>query len=109
VAELAGPPPVPVEGLADFLRAFSLDADATSRLGGNRLAHMDEAGIDIQVVSHGNGSPSTLRHPEAVELCRRVNNDLATQIAEHPDRFRGFATLPLYDPAADGDERRRCV
>lgn len=110
VAQLSGPPPMaPVEALTEFFDAFSLDADATARLGGNRLAHMDEVGIDVQVVSHGNGSPSTLQHPEAVELCRRVNDDLAAHIAEHPDRFRGFATLPLYDPAAAADELRRCV
>jgi predicted TIM-barrel fold metal-dependent hydrolase len=109
VTQLAGPPPVPVEGLADFSKAFSLDEDSAARLGGNRLAHMDQVGIDVQVVSHGNGSPNTLKHPEAVELCRRVNDDLAAQIAEHPDRFRGFATLPFYDPAAAGDELRRCV
>lgn len=38
-----------------------------------------------------------------------MNNDLAAQINENPDRFRGFATLPLYDPAAAADELRRCV
>jgi predicted TIM-barrel fold metal-dependent hydrolase len=109
VAQLAGPPPVPVEVLAEFANGFSRDTDPTERLGGNRLAHMDKVGIDVQVVSHGNGSPSALKHPEAVELCRRVNNDLAAQIAEYPDRFRGFATLPLYDPAEAADELRRCV
>ncbi len=109
VTELAGPPPVPPEALTGFLQAFSLEPDATQRLGGNRLAHMDQVGIDIQVVSHGNGSPSDLDHPDAVGLCRRVNDDLAAQIAEHPDRFRGFATLPLVDPVAAGDELRRCV
>lgn len=110
VMQLAGRPPIaPVEGLAEFFKAFSLDPDSTARLGGNRLAHMDRVGIDIQVVSHGNNSPSTLQHPEAVDLCRRVNDDLAAQVAENPDRFRGFATLPLYDPAAAADELRRCV
>jgi uncharacterized protein len=70
---------------------------------------MDAVGVDVQVVSHGNGSPSSLAAPEAVELCRQVNDDLAQQIAEHPDRFRGFATVPLYDPAAAAEELRRCV
>ena len=109
VAELAGPPRLPAEGLADFGTAFTSDADSVNRLGGHRLAHMDQVGIDVQVVSHGNGSPSVLNHPEAVDLCRRVNDDLAGQIAEHPDRFRGFATLPLFDPDAAAEELRRCV
>ena len=110
VAELGGPrTPGPVEGVVDFTDAFSLDPDATERLGGNRLAHMDAVGVDVQVVSYGSGGPATLMHPEAVELCRQVNDDLAAQIAEHPDRFRGFATVPLYDPEAAGEELRRCV
>jgi len=109
VAELGGPPPLPAQGLAEFATAFTSDADSVARLGGNRLAHMDQVGVDVQVVSHGNGSPGALKHPEAVELCQRVNDDLASQIAEHPDRFRGFATLPLYDPDAAAEELRRCV
>ena len=70
---------------------------------------MDRVGIDIQVVSHGANSPSTLDHPAAVELCRNVNDGLAEQISQHPTRFRGFATIPLQDPAAAADEMRRCV
>jgi len=110
VLELAGlGPVVPDDGFADFLRNFMPDQDSAERLAGNRLAHMDRVGIDLQVVSHGANSPGNLAHPEAVELCRRVNNDLAQQISEHPTRFRGFATLPLYDPTAAADELKRCV
>ena len=58
VAELGGPPPLPAQGLAEFATAFTSDADSVALLGGNRLAHMDQVGIDVQVVSHGNGSPS---------------------------------------------------
>jgi predicted TIM-barrel fold metal-dependent hydrolase len=101
VLQLGGPPSgLPLEELAEFGSIFNDDRDAATRLGGHRLAHMDAVGVDIQVVSHGNGSPSTLAAPESVDLCRQVNNDLAQQISEHPDRFRGFATLPLHDPAA---------
>lgn len=70
---------------------------------------MDAVGVDVQVVSHGNGSPSTLTAPESVDLCRQVNDDLAAQISEHPERFLGFATLPLYEPASAAEELRRCV
>ena len=85
------------------------EKDSAEQLGGHRLAHMDRVGIDIQVVSHGASSPSRLDHPEAVQLCRKVNDKLAQQISEHPTRFRGFATIPLHDPAAAADEMRRCV
>jgi uncharacterized protein len=110
VLELAGPPPVaPDGGFGEFLRGFMPDQDSAERLGGNRLAHMDRVGIDVQVVSHGANSPGNLPHPEAVELCKRVNDALAQQISEHPIRFRGFATLPLHEPAAAADELKRCV
>jgi predicted TIM-barrel fold metal-dependent hydrolase len=96
-------------GFGDFLQGFTPDQDSAERLGGNRLAHMDRVGIDVQVVSHGANNPGNLAHPDAVELCRKVNDDLALQISEHRTRFRGFATLPLYDPAAAADELKRCV
>src|SRR6185503_311888 len=110
VMELAGPGPVvPDEGFGQFLQGWMPDRESAERLAGERLAHMDRVGIDMQVVSHGAGSPGTLGHAQAVELCRRVNDGLAKQIAEHPNRFRGFATLPLYDPVAAVTELRRCV
>jgi uncharacterized protein len=86
-----------------------VDREAAEHLGTRRLAHMDRAGIDVQVVSHGANSPGSLDHPDAVGLCRDVNDALAAQISRHPDRFRGFATLPLHDPAVAADEFGRCV
>jgi predicted TIM-barrel fold metal-dependent hydrolase len=110
VLELSGPPPAaPDAGFVAFLQNFAPDKDSAERLAGERLAHMDRVGIDMQVVSHGANSPSSLNHPEAVELCRKVNDSLAEQISQHPTRFRGFATIPLHDPAAAADEMRRCV
>ncbi|KAA0092799.1 amidohydrolase [Mycolicibacterium sp. P1-18] len=110
VLELSGAGPItPDAGFGDFLGTFMPDRESAERLAGKRLAHMDSAGIDVQVVSHGANSPGNLAHPDAVELCRTVNDALAQQISEHPTRFRGFATLPLYDPAKAADELRRCV
>ena len=110
VLELAGPGPVaPDEGFGTFLQSFLPDRDSAERLSGTRLEHMDAVGIDIQVVSHGANTPGSLNHPEAVELCRLVNDSLAQQISEDPTRFRGFATLPLHDPAVAADELKRCV
>ena len=101
VLQLGGPPSgLPLNELAEFGSIFNDDRDAATVLGGHRLAHMDAVGVDVQVVSHGNGSPSTLGAPESVDLCRRVNNDLAQQISEHTQtgsgvspRFR-FTTPP---------------
>jgi uncharacterized protein len=110
VLELSGPPPSPPDaGFFPFIQRFTPDQNSAERLDGERLAHMDRVGIDVQVVSHGANSPSALDHPDAVELCRKVNDALAEQISHNSDRFRGFATIPLHDSVAAADEMRRCV
>ncbi len=38
-----------------------------------------------------------------------MNNKLAAAVAKHPDRFSGFAVLPIGEPEKLGDELRRCV
>jgi 2,3-dihydroxybenzoate decarboxylase len=78
-------------------------------LGALRIKEMDEAGIDIQVLSHG--APATQKLPAeiAVDLARRVNDRLHAAIAAHPTRFAGFAALPTADPNAAADELERAV
>jgi len=78
-------------------------------LGELRLQEMDEAGIDIQVISHGAPSTQRLDPESAVRLARKANDRLAQAIAAHPDRFAGFAALPTPDPKAAADELERTV
>src|SRR5687767_5553658 len=56
-------------------------------MGQLRLREMDEAGIDMQVISHGSPSAQQLAGADAVALTRRVNDRLAEAIAKHPTRF----------------------
>ena len=78
-------------------------------VGELRLKEMDEAGIDIQVLSHGAPSAQKLNPDIAVDLTRRVNDRLAEAIARHPTRFAGFAALPTAHPEAAARELERCV
>jgi predicted TIM-barrel fold metal-dependent hydrolase len=78
-------------------------------LGDLRLKEMDEAGIDVQVISHGAPSTQRLDAASAVRLARNANNRLAQVIAAHPDRFAAFAALPTSDPKAAADELQRTV
>ena len=78
-------------------------------LGELRLREMDEAGIDIQVLSHGAPSAQKLDPAIAVDLTRRVNDRLAEAVARHPTRFAGFAALPTAHPEAAARELERCV
>ncbi len=78
-------------------------------LGSLRLKEMDDAGIDIQVISHG--APSTQKLPIdiAAGLTSQVNDRLAKACAANPKRFAAFAALPTADPKAAADELERAV
>ena len=86
------------------------DADMLKRLydlGELRLREMDEAGIDMQVISHGAPSAQKLSGADAVELTRRVNDRLHAAVQVNPKRFAAFAALPTSDPKAAADELER--
>jgi 2,3-dihydroxybenzoate decarboxylase len=83
--------------------------DKLEDLGALRLKEMDDAGIDIQVLSHGAPSTQRLDAETAVTLAARVNDRLADTVATYPDRFAGFAALPTADPKAAADELERTV
>jgi 2,3-dihydroxybenzoate decarboxylase len=74
-----------------------------------RLKEMDEAGVDIQVLSHGAPSAQRLSGPEAPAIATRVNDRIADFCASNPKRFAAFCCLPTIDPKASADELERCV
>ncbi|MGE0257764.1 MAG: amidohydrolase family protein [Alphaproteobacteria bacterium] len=79
-------------------------------VGQGRIAKMDAAGIDMQVLSHGAPSVQKIAEPElAVRLARSANDRLADTVRANPDRFAGFAMLPTAAPAAAADELERAV
>lgn len=78
-------------------------------LGELRLREMDEAGIDLQVLSHGAPSTQRLDPETAVRMARAVNDRLYQAVRRHPDRFAAFAALPTPDPQAAADELERTV
>ena len=75
-----------------------------------RLPEMDKHGIELVILSLHN--PAVQGIPEAnraAEVARKANDILAEFIAKHPDRFAGFAALPMQDPDAAITELTRCV
>jgi len=67
-------------------------------LGEVRLAEMDRAGIDLQVISHTPSPIQQVGAAEAVELARATNDRLHDAVDRHADRFAAFAALPTPDP-----------
>jgi predicted TIM-barrel fold metal-dependent hydrolase len=77
-------------------------------LADERLALMDETGLDIQVLSLTTPALHDLG-PESVDLARRTNDAVAEAVARHPTRFQAMATLPVSMPEEAALELERCV
>lgn len=78
-------------------------------LGAQRIREMDEAGIDLQVLSHGPPGSQGVREDIAVAWTKAANDRLYAAVQNHPTRFAGFASLPTSDPLAAADELERAV
>jgi len=77
---------------------------------GRRVGFMDRHGVARQVLSlPGLFGIDSLPVEDAAPLARAFNDALATAIAERPERFAGFAALPLADPAAAVEEFKRAL
>ena len=74
-----------------------------------RLAAMDDAGIDVAVLSHTTPGVQDLDPDRAVTLAREANDLIARTVRSRPDRFQGFATLPTAAPDAVARELERAV
>ena len=83
--------------------------EQNSDLGAERLAHMDAAGVDVQVLSFGSPGPQAFGAEVAIPLARDANDRLYQAIQKNPARFAGFAALPTADPEAAAQELERCV
>jgi len=74
-----------------------------------RLQHMDEAGIDRQVIGLTAPGVQVLDKASAVSFSRLANDQLADAIRRHPARFSGMIAVAPQDPAAAAKEIERGV
>ncbi|HSV44374.1 MAG TPA: amidohydrolase family protein [Ramlibacter sp.] len=76
----------------------------------DRLREMDQHGMQMMILSLN--APAVQAIPDvakAIEIAQRANDFLAEQVARRPDRFQGFAALPMQDPDAAARELERCM
>jgi uncharacterized protein len=78
-------------------------------IGAKRLAEMDAAGIDMQVVSLTAPGVEQLEAGEAIALAREANDYLADAVNKNPARFAGLAAVPTSAPDKAAAELERCV
>ena len=76
-------------------------------IGEGRIAEMDAAGIDVQVLSTAQPGLEHIK-ADACDPGRRARSTtrIAEAIAAHPGRFAGFAALPTADPDASAARAR---
>lgn len=103
-----------------FLRAtgaYGKDAPARMQailpklldIGSGRIAAMDESSIDVQVLSLAAMEFDALDAETATSVARDVNDELAEAIRAYPDRFAGFVSLGIKNPASAAIELDRCI
>jgi len=78
-------------------------------LGARRIADMDAAGIDMQILSLTSPGVNPLTADAARALSISSNDELAEAIARYPDRYAGLAAFAPQDPAHAAKELERAV
>jgi 5-carboxyvanillate decarboxylase len=74
-----------------------------------RLQHMDEAGIDRQVIAITAPGVQVMDKGTAVAISRLANDQLAEAVRRHPTRFTGMIAIAPQDPTAAAKEIERGV
>lgn len=109
-------PKIFFDKIRELSSEFSFDEDPTGRtiikLGGarffgitppmtdpqKRLEDMDRVGIDVEVVSLSTPNVFFAPAERQPDVARMVNDAYAELISRHPDRFKGFASIPMDAP-----------
>ncbi|AQZ54084.1 amidohydrolase family protein [Martelella mediterranea] len=87
-----------------------LEKTGLAEIGPRRIAAMDEAGINVQILSAHTPGVQNVPGQEGIDFAYRLNKMLVDgPMAAYPGRFQAFATLPLLDPEASADELERAV
>ena len=74
-----------------------------------RLEDMDRAGIDVEVVSLSTPNVFFTDARHQPQVARMMNDSYAELIAKHPQRFKGFASIPMDAPEPALNELHRAI
>lgn len=78
-------------------------------IGAGRIRGMDEAGIDMQILSLVSPGVQNFDAATAVSLARVANDRLSEAVRTYPTRFAGLACFAPQDPSAAAKELERAV
>jgi aminocarboxymuconate-semialdehyde decarboxylase len=74
-----------------------------------RLEDMDRVGIDVEVVSLSTPNVFFTSAEHQPNVARMMNDSYAELISKHPNRFKGFASIPMDAPDAALFELHRAI
>lgn len=83
--------------------------DGLLDIGEGRLQVMDEAGIDMQVLSFFQPGVQSFDAPTGTDMAMRINDLLAEIVRTYPERFAGLATIAPQAPDEAAKELERAV
>ena len=104
----------------DFLEQIGVDPDSTAIARdmnasnedeevAARLRMMDEAGVDVQVLSATPQLPQVDQADLAAQAARKVNDIYAEIIKKYPDRFLAYGAIPFLHPGQAVSEIGYCL
>lgn len=74
-----------------------------------RLEDMDRVGIDVEVISLSTPNIFFADETRQPDVAQTLNDAYAELITKHPNRFKGFASIPMDAPDAALDELHRAI
>jgi hypothetical protein len=77
---------------------YSIVLDRLCDVGAKRVAEMDAASIDMQVLSLSAPGVEQMETADAIPMARDTNDYLEDAIKNYPARFAGFAAVPTGAP-----------
>lgn len=83
--------------------------EQTCEAGEARIAEMDAAGIEMQVLSLNSPGVEQADAAEAIEVAREANEFAAAAVRKYPKRFAGFAAVAVAAPEKAAEELERTV
>jgi 5-carboxyvanillate decarboxylase len=78
-------------------------------LGEGRIRGMDEAGVDVQILSLTSPGVQNFAPALALSMAISINDQLADTIKKYPTRYAGLATVAPQQPVATAKELQRAV
>ncbi|MFH1031558.1 MAG: amidohydrolase family protein [Chloroflexota bacterium] len=87
----------------------SANTDVLLDMDKGRLKVMDEAGVDMQVLSFFQPGVQALDVPVGVATAKKINDKLADVVKKYPTRFAGLAAIAPQAPEEAAKELERAV